>query len=227
MGLEFLSSVAPVQITRGSPQYGFGGSYKSIDPIQGNKGEGWFVLVEREIKVVLSPLVSTTRWIVSIGLIFIFLMALTALYLDKRIATPIIHFARMAEKIGKRDFSLRLHATSKDELGILAASINKMVSDLQETTASIDELNLEIKERKQIEKKQEKLLKELREALTKVKTLSGFIPMCASCKKIRDDKGYWSQVEAYIGKHSEAEFSHSICPDCRTKLYPDLYPEKQ
>jgi len=56
----------------------------------------------------------------------------------------------------------------------------------------------------------------------KVKLLSGLIPICASCRKIRDDQGYWTQIEAYIREHSEAEFSHGICPDCVKLLYPDL-----
>jgi len=68
----------------------------------------------------------------------------------------------------------------------------------------------------------EKLIKQLEVSLAKVKLLSGFIPICASCKNIRDDKGYWKQVEEYIRDHSEAEFSHSICPTCAKKLYPDL-----
>jgi hypothetical protein len=55
-----------------------------------------------------------------------------------------------------------------------------------------------------------------------VKSLSGLLPICASCKKIRDDKGYWSQVESYVQKHSDATFTHGICPDCIKKLYPDL-----
>ena len=59
-----------------------------------------------------------------------------------------------------------------------------------------------------------------------IKVLRGFLPICASCKKIRDDKGYWNQIESYIRDHSEAQFSHSICPDCVKKLYPDLL-EKQ
>ena len=63
---------------------------------------------------------------------------------------------------------------------------------------------------------------DLRAALAKVKLLSGFIPICASCKKIRDDKGYWNQIEVYIREHSEAEFSHGMCPECITTLYPDL-----
>lgn len=68
----------------------------------------------------------------------------------------------------------------------------------------------------------EQLIKKLQDSLAKVKLLSGFIPICASCKKIRDDKGFWKQVEEYIRDHSEAEFSHSICPDCAKKLYPEL-----
>lgn len=58
--------------------------------------------------------------------------------------------------------------------------------------------------------------------LKEVKTLRGIIPICASCKKIRDDKGAWNQIEVYVRDHSEAEFSHGICPDCAKKLYPDL-----
>jgi hypothetical protein len=64
---------------------------------------------------------------------------------------------------------------------------------------------------------------ELQDALHKVKVLSGLLPICASCKKIRDGNGYWSQIEAYIQAHSEAEFSHSICPDCINSLYSDIY----
>jgi hypothetical protein len=67
-----------------------------------------------------------------------------------------------------------------------------------------------------------KLSKDLRDALVQIKTLSGLIPICASCKKIRDDKGYWNQLETYIQEHSEAEFSHGICPDCMKKLYGDF-----
>lgn len=62
---------------------------------------------------------------------------------------------------------------------------------------------------------------DLREALQEVNTLRGIIPICASCKKIRDDQGYWHQVESYIRLHSEAEFSHCVCPDCAKELYPE------
>lgn len=76
-------------------------------------------------------------------------------------------------------------------------------------------------EHKRAQQERERLISELREALAKVKNLSGLLPMCASCKKIRDDKGYWNQLEAYIRDHSEADFSHGICPECAKKLYPE------
>jgi PAS domain S-box-containing protein len=83
----------------------------------------------------------------------------------------------------------------------------------------------DITERKCLEKEKESLIIDLQKALSEVKKLSGFLPICASCKKIRDDKGYWSEVEKYIGEHSEAQFSHGICPDCMRKLYPEVADE--
>ena len=65
--------------------------------------------------------------------------------------------------------------------------------------------------------------KRLSDYLSEIQTLRGILPICASCKKIRDDKGYWNQIEAYISDHSEAQFSHGICPDCAKKLYPEFY----
>jgi hypothetical protein len=61
----------------------------------------------------------------------------------------------------------------------------------------------------------------LEEALQNVKTLSGFLPICSNCKKIRDDEGYWQQIEEYIMSHSEADFTHGICNECVKKLYPE------
>jgi PAS domain S-box-containing protein len=79
-----------------------------------------------------------------------------------------------------------------------------------------------ISERKQFEKEREKLIKDLQDALANVETLSGLLPICSYCKNIRDDKGYWSKIESYIGKHSAAEFSHGICEECAQKYYPDI-----
>jgi len=77
------------------------------------------------------------------------------------------------------------------------------------------------------EEEREKLIKELQGALAKVKLLSGLLPICASCKKIRDDKGYWNQLESYLQAHSEAEFSHGLCPECAEKLYPGYHHERK
>ena len=82
----------------------------------------------------------------------------------------------------------------------------------------------DISERKRSEEERERLIVELQEALTRIKTLSGLLPICSSCKKIRDDKGYWSQIETYIRDHTEADFSHGLCPVCADELYPELRP---
>ena len=71
-------------------------------------------------------------------------------------------------------------------------------------------------------KERENIIQKLQAALAEVITLRGIIPICASCKKVRDDKGYWNQIETYIRDHSEADFSHGICPECAKKLYPDF-----
>ena len=71
----------------------------------------------------------------------------------------------------------------------------------------------------------ERLIAELRQALAEVKTLSGLLPICASCKKIRDDQGYWTRVETYLQDHTGVMFTHGICPGCARELYPDLEGE--
>lgn len=80
----------------------------------------------------------------------------------------------------------------------------------------------EIERRKRVEMENQRLIDELRQALSEVKTLRGFLPICANCKKIRDDEGYWQQIEKYIQERSEAKFSHGICPECADLLYPEL-----
>ncbi len=90
---------------------------------------------------------------------------------------------------------------------------------------------VDITRRKKAEEEREKLINELQQALKEIKTLRGILPLCSFCKKIRDDKGYWEQVDVYIHKYSEADISHSICPDCMKKHYPeeyeDMYPTEE
>jgi len=82
-------------------------------------------------------------------------------------------------------------------------------------------IRTEITKRKQAEEDRERLIQELTAALAEVKTLSGLLPICSSCKKVRDDSGYWDRIESYISRHSSATFSHGMCPDCAIKVLED------
>ncbi len=77
-------------------------------------------------------------------------------------------------------------------------------------------------ERKRWDKNREQLIKELKDALARIKVLSGMLPICAHCKNIRNDKGYWETLETYLRQHTEADFTHGICPDCIRKMYPEI-----
>jgi hypothetical protein len=100
----------------------------------------------------------------------------------------------------------------------LEVLVDARTADLKDAVARLDHEN---RERRKVEEEREELICQLQEALKQVKLLSGFLPICSSCKRIRDDQGRWMQIESYIRDHSEAEFSHGICPECKERLYPD------
>jgi len=77
-----------------------------------------------------------------------------------------------------------------------------------------------------MDKEREKLIRKLQAAFKSIKMLSGLLPICFSCKRICDDKGYWNELEIYISEHSEADFSHGLCLECAKKLYPEYYKDK-
>lgn len=83
-------------------------------------------------------------------------------------------------------------------------------------------LNRHIAQCQRTEVEKDFLIAELHKALTEVKVLRGIVPICSSCKKIRDDNGFWQQVEVYVSAHSDAMFTHGICPECIEELYPDI-----
>ncbi len=83
-------------------------------------------------------------------------------------------------------------------------------------------ISRDVTEQKKLEEQRDHYVRELQEALDKVTTLSGLLPICAGCKKIRNDQGYWQQVEGYIMEHSSARFTHGLCPECVKRLYPEL-----
>lgn len=107
-------------------------------------------------------------------------------------------------------------------------NLEKKVSErTRELDAANRRLLDEIEDRKRTEAEKVQLIDQLQKAMQEVKVLSGFLPICASCKKIRDDTGYWRQIEEYISTHSNALFSHGICPECTKKLYPEFHEEMQ
>lgn len=84
----------------------------------------------------------------------------------------------------------------------------------------------EIAQRKQTQQELESTVSDLQKALEEINTLSGLLPICAACKNVRDDNGYWNQIEVYIRDHADVEFSHSVCPDCMQELYPEFAKSK-
>lgn len=116
------------------------------------------------------------------------------------------------------------------ELQEVAMAFNVLSRDLrrhhdnleEQVTERTVELRQEIAERQRYQEESEQLIVELQRALDEVKTLTGLLPICSFCKKVRDDQGYWEQIDAYLGRHSGAQFSHGICPDCMQKHYPEF-----
>ena len=103
----------------------------------------------------------------------------------------------------------------------------KPLLDENQKLIGIIEYFQDITELRKAERIKTNLIEDLEESLKEANLLSGFLPICASCKKIRNDKGYWDRIEKYISRHSRAVFTHSICPDCAQKLYPEYFKEKK
>lgn len=159
--------------------------------------------------------------------ILVFFISFFIFYMFQRMVTRhLSQIAAYVKQIGTIKFEGNLLLKGKktspealDELDSIVSTINLMNLSLK---SAFDKLQFEITERKKTEEEREKLVNELKDALAEVKQLSGMLPICAGCKKIRDDKGYWNQIEVYIRDHSEAEFTHGLCPDCEKKAYEEL-----
>ncbi len=134
-------------------------------------------------------------------------------------------FAQVVRSHNPADFPFEFQSrlkTREDSLLWVYWSCTAILSDLGEIDFIIN-TGIDITALKKAESEREHLIQELQQALKKVKTLRGLLPICASCKKIRDDQGYWQVVDDYIRQHSLAEFSHGLCPACAQKLYPEYY----
>ena len=120
---------------------------------------------------------------------------------------------------------LALHKDTGEQRWHLTTKIP--LKDSQGAIMGVVGISRDITEQRRAAAEREKLIAELQNALADVKTLSGLVPICANCKKIRDDKGYWTQIEAYIQERTPAHFSHGICPDCAKILYPEYKPREK
>jgi len=137
------------------------------------------------------------------------------------------HHLEMLQRCGKvTGQEIMLKRRDNGQPVIVSANI-QFFHDNAGNILGIEGVYSDITDRIQAEKEREKLIRELQKALKEVKTLSSMLPICASCKKIRTDEGYWTQIEVYIKDHLDVEFSHGICDDCLKKLYPDLYEKMQ
>jgi len=145
------------------------------------------------------------------------------------------------QRVNEGDLSISVPVEHNDEIGFLAASFNEMVRTIHTSQEALQQSNAQLEQRvlartaelsesrERLEQLNEELKNQVRQleaAMLQVKTLRGLLPVCANCKKVRDDAGYWHQVERYIESHSEAQISHGICPDCARKLYPDIVLEE-
>ena len=100
-----------------------------------------------------------------------------------------------------------------------AETKQQLLLEMEELQTKLSAAEQYVEEANKLEEERRKLIYDLQDALTKIKRLRGLLPICASCKKIRDDKGYWNELEAYISEHSEVEITHGFCPDCLKELY--------
>ena len=131
-------------------------------------------------------------------------------------------FEEKVKEVFETGKSLSYEYRSQRDGGYFLRTLSPVKEPDGETTA-VTVVSKNVSERKRAEEALKQERDNLQDALAEVKTLSGLLPICANCKKIRDDKGYWNQIEVYIRDHSEADFSHSICPECAKKLYPEFY----
>jgi PAS domain S-box-containing protein len=108
----------------------------------------------------------------------------------------------------------------------LHCTANVALTDSEGKPTAVIEISRDITDRRLAEEERDQRVRELEIALANVRTLRGLVPICASCKKIRDDDGYWQQVEVYIRDHADVDFSHGLCPDCLKALYPELFGDE-
>lgn len=154
----------------------------------------------------------------------VLLALLFALYLSRGLGLRLATLSRQCRDLMAGRYDARITGRTYDEFDDLADTFNAMSESLQKTRLELDRTVQRLEEsQRELERRVEERTKELQEALQNVNLLKGLLPICSSCKKIRDDQGYWKQVEQFVTEQTGAKFTHGICPECAAKMYRDLF----
>lgn len=156
----------------------------------------------------------------------ILLALLFALYLSRGLTRRIGKLSKHCRDLAMGRMEVRIEGRTFDEFDDLAEAFNAMGESLGGTRADLERAIAELKATQQgLENRVEDRTRQLKESVEKMDVLRGLLPICCSCKKIRDDQGYWKQVEQFVSEHTGARFSHGLCPECTVKLYGDIVQE--
>lgn len=154
----------------------------------------------------------------------ILLALLFAHLLSRGLGRRLAALTARCREIALGQLGARIDQRTFDEFDDLVEAFNRMNEQLERSHQATDRALQEVSEaRDQLETRVKERTRELEEALEKVQVMRGLLPICASCKKVRDDRGYWQQVEMFVESHTDARFTHGICPECVTRLYGHLY----
>jgi HAMP domain-containing protein len=186
----------------------------------------WVLAVKIDTREAFRLLDRTATWILVLAGALMLAVLLSTLRLAKSLSAPLIRLSTAAGAIAGGQSHQKLPGQSSDEIGILERGFNSMADQVAQAKAKleakIEELNDEIEERKMIEEERVKLIEDLRSAMSEIKSLKGIIPICSSCKKVRDDQGYWQRLESFLSEHSDAMLSHGLCPDCLAQYEKEI-----
>jgi HAMP domain-containing protein len=155
------------------------------------------------------------------------LALLFALYLSRGLTGRIGALVTRCRQVAAGRFDTRIEMRTFDEFDDLIEAFNTMSEDLGQARSRADQAIAELRDaRDNLEQRVQERTGELEAALEKVQVLSGMLPICCSCKKIRNDEGYWQQVEQFVEMHTSARFTHGLCPECGLKLYGDILSKR-
>ena len=161
--------------------------------------------------VAMTVVCKTRRWLVVLSVFFPIMSIL--FFLGYQYPQIVVPYSDAGQRY------LDVYLTFVISTAVIFAIITLILQNHTQEKERLDALNRILEEKNAMLNRSNR---DLEAAISQIDTLNGLLPICSACKKVRDDKGYWSQIEAYIQAHSKAEFTHGICPECAQRLYPDV-----